>query len=233
MKEIIKMKIKKKINTIGTIGKIISIVAIVLMFCAGVAVTSSAVAIAALPSDAVSANVSADVDVAFSDVIFGALKEKTVEKINADPQTVHDAFSGIATVTAEGTDDATVIHVHSDQFLIRSGDAIPFLLLALVDIAGIIVCLFFFKSLMSEFRQCDSPFSDGVVRKMRNFAISLLPAAVASSVSDTIFTYYFSVNHSLSMSLNLAPVVAALVIFVLVMIFNYGVALQKESDEIF
>lgn len=220
-----------RIHTIGKAGKIVTIILIVCMLIASVVMAASAVIIAALPRDAVSANISADIDVSFSDEVFAPMKEKTVDKINNDTAVSFsdDTFG----ISAEAADDSTLLHIHTDQFLVQSGDAVPILLLALCNMAGILVCLFFFKALMRELSGAASPFTDGVVRKLRNFAISLLPAALVSSVSRTLITYLFSINRSLSMSLNLGPVAFALVIFVLVMIFNYGVQLQKESDETF
>lgn len=225
-------KLRKRINTIGKVGKIITIILIVLMFIASAALATAAVVVSVLPNDTISVNVSGDVHVAFGKTVFGLISSEIVDGVNqtAD-KTYNAAGGGTVQVSAENIDGAAVVNVHGDGISANSGIAAPAVLLALVNVAGIIVCLFFFKALMNELAHADSPFTDGVVQKMRNFAISLLPAAVVSSVSETVITYLFSVGRSLSMSLNLMPVIFALIIFVLAEIFRYGVLLQKESDE--
>lgn len=203
------------------------------MFIASALMIASTVVVAALPSDAVSVYVAGEATVVFNKEMFGGVAGRMIDAINQpySVMTVEGIGDHAVTVTAEQIGGAPVIDAHVDEILVKSGDLVPMILLALVNVAGILVCLFFFKALMRELSITESPFTDSVVLRLRNFAISLLPAAVVSSVSETLITHLFSINRSLSMSLNLGPVVFAAVVYVLVMIFRYGVQLQQESDE--
>ena len=226
-------KLRKRVNTIGKVGKIITIILIVLMFIAEFALLALAITVAIVPENAFQVFVSGEAKVIFDKDIFGSISDQIINGVtqDADVATYEGFGNHVATLTAEEIDGYPVINVHVDEMLVKAGHLVSFVLTFMLNIAGIIVCLFFFKALMNELARADSPFTDGVVQKMRNFAISLLPAAMVSSVSETVITYLFSVGRSLSMSLNLMPVIFALIIFVLAEIFRYGVLLQKESDE--
>ena len=93
------------------------------------------------------------------------------------------------------------------------------------------ISLFILLSLMKSIKKCETPFSLGIIKKMKVFAISLLPIAVASTVSNSLGATFVSSNDNLCIIVNWGMLVAAIVLFVLVRIFEYGVKLQTESDE--
>lgn len=79
------------------------------------------------------------------------------------------------------------------------------------------VSLHFAKSLCKALEKCESPFSEEVVRKMRNFAISLIPFGIfcvgAGGVSATGIAFII------------------IIVLLFSAIFKYGAELQRESDE--
>ena len=79
------------------------------------------------------------------------------------------------------------------------------------------VSMFFLKKLCKALEKCESPFEENVVKKIKAFAISLIPWGVVGIGLGGIS----------------AVGIAVIVIVVLLFsaIFNYGAELQKESDE--
>ena len=103
--------------------------------------------------------------------------------------------------------------------------------LALVALAMTFVTLVFIGGLCKAFRDCQSPFEENVIKKMQNLAISLIPWAVVSTVTNSISDSLMNHKLSLNFTVDLGVVLIVLVVLVLVYIFKYGAVLQQESDE--
>ena len=95
-------------------------------------------------------------------------------------------------------------------------------------LAAVIVALYFFRALMKQFVVCDTPFSDCIVKKMRAFAIALIPCMAVYHAVGAVKNNVLGNDGSTGLILS---VVFVLVIFVLTMIFKYGAELQKEHDD--
>lgn len=102
---------------------------------------------------------------------------------------------------------------------------------ALLQTIMTMVTLFFVGALCKAFRNCQSPFENNVIIKMRNFAFSLIPWVVLSSVSNSAMEALFSEKMTFQLSANVNIIFAVLVILALTYIFKYGAVLQQESDE--
>ena len=215
--------IKRKINIFGKVGKIITTVIIVLLLVAEGAMLAGTIALAIIPHDAVTADVEAKANVKIDADYFnmkdGEIKipgKVTVFSTKLDPR--FEVKNGTAELNAETG------NLHFDL-----ADVIKLLAVGMVKLAAVIVALYFFKALMKEFSLCDTPFSDGVIRKMRNFAIALIPTMLLSSLFKSVaggmladrFTFDF----------DLLPVAFVVVVFVLTAIFRYGAQLQREHDD--
>lgn len=221
----------KRMNTVGKVGKIITIVVIVLAIIAAVFAAAGAVVVSALPSDTISADVAAQVDVKFSDEVFGSVNSEIVKGVNEDSGTVYDENNARVSVKAHETDDQAVIRVNADRIHLETGMAAPVIWIAVFNIVAFIVCAFFFKGLMGELAVSASPFTEGVVKKMRYFAIALLAASIATSLANAIIGAVLTAGHGFSFSLRFGSIITAVIIFVLATVFRYGAQLQKESDE--
>lgn len=92
-------------------------------------------------------------------------------------------------------------------------------------------CTFFCAGLLCKaFAKCVSPFDEIVIKRMRLFAISLLPWSLFSMLGNLMLTFMSGAS-KVTLSINLAVIFTVLVIFALAYIFKYGAVLQKESDE--
>ncbi len=93
------------------------------------------------------------------------------------------------------------------------------------------VTLFFIGALCKAFRNCQSPFEENVIEKMQNLAISLIPWAFMTSITDICTQSFLTGKFQASFGIDLHMVLIILLILVLMYIFKYGAVLQRESDE--
>ena len=139
--------------------------------------------------------------------------------------TSYDMTEIIATdagFTASGNRPVTVFDMHDLSYKL-----IP----VLVTIIAALVCMIFAGRLCKAFRDCETPFSENVIRCLQHLAFSLIPWTLLSSVADSTIRNLFSGDMSMVISLNLGMIVAVLFVFMLVAVFKYGAMLQQESDE--
>lgn len=94
-----------------------------------------------------------------------------------------------------------------------------------------VINILIFRSIFKTLRDDESPFNKSIVEKLKVFALSLTPWIFISSIIEGIVSSGVFENHfEISISLNMLVFVA--VIYLLARIFEYGVDLQVESDDI-
>ena len=219
------MNVKKKINTFGKVGKIITIVLIVLMFIAEGALLIGTVVLSILPKEAITLSIEGKAGVVFDGSYFG-LKDSDLTIVPDSGMNISIGnFGSNATAVVNG--NKIEAYAESGVFTYNLADALRICIAGIVSIAAVLVVLFFLKALMNEFMTCDSPFCNGVVNKMRNFAISLIPTAVVAEIATAVIGKMFIHGFSI----NIGTVAFVVLIFMLVMIFKYGTQLQKQYDE--
>ena len=135
-------------------------------------------------------------------------------------------------VSVEKTDDGVIVNAEADEMEFDLRSVSKACLVGIVYLAAVLVMLYFLGSLMKEFKRCDTPFSEAVIRKMSNFAWSLVPMAVLSGFSGRINVGSLkALSMDVNYTINLSVVLVILVIFALVQVFKYGAGLQQQADE--
>lgn len=225
---------KRKINVIGRICRVIATILMVLSCIGTGALLVTGVVLVALPQDGVAADISGTARVEVYGNWIDAIPDKDIEEFNRAIETgstdLSIAGNQAAQVAREG--DAIVIAgtAAEKQFTLRRlGLA---LLAASLGTGALIYVFIMLAKLMKELAVCDSPFTDGVVKRMTGFAISLIPYAVIQPTVSSIVASAFTANDfDIAFNFDLGTLFAALIIFLLITIFKYGVSLQKEADE--
>ena len=224
-------KLVNRMNTVGTVGKIITIIVIVLMIIASVAVAGVAVAASVMPGDTIAADVSVQTDVTLSGEVFGPVSSEIVNGVNQEAISGKDIGNGTVSVDADKADDSAVIHADVERLHMESGMIVLAIWVALITLISIIVCAFFFKALMQELSVAESPFTYAIADKMKRFAIVMIVTSVIASICKSIIGAILTMGHGFAFSLDFGPIITAVIIFILVVVFRYGAQLQKESDE--
>lgn len=227
-------KTKRKINVIGKICWILATVFTVLMIIGAAGLLLTGIALVAVPDRAIAAETSGNAEVVLSGEWIEKIAPEDVEEFSKQVKegSVDLSLNAGKVQGAEKIGDTIVLQAGGalGNFTLRR---VGVMLLVYSTIPGCLIYVgFALKGMMKELEKCESPFSDGVVKGMTRFAISLIPYAVihtsASSIGKDILT---SGGFDFDFSLDLTVVFAALVVVLLILIFKYGVALQKESDE--
>lgn len=224
----------QKINKIGKISSVFALIAKILVGVGLVCTIVGAVICFALPKELVEITTAGAmvIDVEYSalgvELQDEAAREEAVAEIKESMTSGDDEFT-VVDVTMDESGAQIVGSMAEYSFTIRDGAWA--VVIAVISLAMTFVTLWFVGGLCKAFRDCQSPFEENVINKMRNLAISLIPWCVITSVSDSTFSSIMSGKPSFSLSVDLGMVLVVLVVLVMVYIFKYGAVLQQESDE--
>ncbi|MBR7034124.1 MAG: DUF2975 domain-containing protein [Clostridia bacterium] len=224
----------RRIKAIGKVCRILSTVMMVLMIIGTAGLVVSGIVLAVIPQSAISADVTGSADVTVSGDWIDRIPEDQIDNI---PEKIEEGsfalrINGDKVKDVERDGDKIVLHAEGDarQFTLRK---VGFALLCFALIPGALIAVFvMMRRLMRALETADSPFSDGVVKGMTGFAISLIPYAVLKPLASGLGRgFLLGGEVDFSFGVDLSTAFAALVIILLIMIFKYGAAIQKESDE--
>ncbi|MBQ3265178.1 MAG: DUF2975 domain-containing protein [Ruminococcus sp.] len=219
--------VKRKINVFGKVMKIITTVIIVCLLVAEGFMLVGGVIVAIVPKDSVTVDAAVNADIKVNTGYFGLDDGQVSVKAGDTKIVVGDIGSGDFQINSENG----VTHMNSNfrDMHFDLNTALLLIVYGMVSLAAVIVALYFFKALMKQFMICDSPFSDGVVQKMRHFAIALIPCVVvAEGMKKAIGGV---ISDSFTFDFDFISVAFVFIIFVLTMVFKYGTELQKEHDD--
>lgn len=220
---------KRKINIFGKVCKIITTVIIVLLLIAEGAMLTGTIVMAFLPKDAVTVDVNGTANVKLDGSCFGFDGNKISLEAGNGRFKFFDAEADSNVLSKDGviSVNAEVNHLRFDL-----SDLIKLMIACMIKLSAVIVPLYFFKALTKAFMVCDTPFCANVIKKMRNFAIALIPSMIVSSMTNSflglIITNSFSIGGG---GFDIIPILFVFVVFILTAIFRYGAQLQKEYDE--
>lgn len=229
----------RKINTMGKVGNIVALIARIVVIVSLVLCVAGFVIVLVLPSNLCRlkvdgrAQVLVDLD-AFGDTfsweaeddlareVQDSIKDKAGFSYGGNRFAVDNVEMDGSQIYVDSSARLTEINIRNLAWVIAS---------AIVILGLLLVGIIFAGRLAKSFRDCESPFEERVIRRMKQFAYSLIPWAVLSSVAGSLEQRLWMAGGHFSFDLNLGMIVVVLVILALAYIFQYGAILQKESDE--
>ena len=225
--------IKKKINNIGEAGNVVSIILIVLQALGTLALIAGLVVFAILPKDALSLGISFDADATIGKSLIGAYMDKIdpddLKEMNVTISAGETKATEVKT-SVEKTEDGLVAGISTSRINVPSSRLSYAMIAGLIRCIAALVVLIILNRLSREFKRCDTPFSDGVIRWMTVFAWVLLGASVFSQAASAIASGLMF-KSGFHFNLNLTTLFITLLVLFLTMIFRYGAKLQHEADE--
>ena len=228
---IMENSVKTKINTFGKVFRIITTVFIVCLYVIEGFLLLGTVLSAVFPKDAVVLDVSAGVDVKINNSYFDIDNGKFSAVVGDGKLSLGSFDSDEVKVKADN--GSLLVNADFSDRHFDLSDIMIIFICAIISVAAVIVALYFFRALMKRFEKCETPFEDEIIKKMRAFAIALIPtlavSMIAKSMIGNVFSYAFIGDTSIS--IDMLPVAFVVVVFVLTAIFRYGAQLQKEHDE--
>lgn len=229
----------QKINSMGKVGGILILIAKILC---GIALALSIIGniiIVCIPRDFITLQGSTNGTVIINmDAIGRGLTDEERDNINNGKTFGDDTFTygfsaNKVTLDQFSAEDDT-IRISSTDTLTNSislRDLGYVLVTAVITIAMTLVSLFFAGFLCKAFKECQSPFEENVIKKMRGFAYSLIPWVILNSTSRSMIDSLLNGKLNVRISLDITMLIIVLIILTLVYIFQYGAMLQQESDE--
>lgn len=227
----------QKINQIGKISAIFALIGKIVVGAGLVCTIVGAIICFAIPEKLVEVTTAGAmvIDVDFSalgsevlDLQDEAKRQEAIAEMKQSMASEEDEFK-VVDVTMDETGAQIAGTMAEYSFTIRDGAWA--VVIAALALTMTFVTLCFVGALCKAFRDCQSPFEENVIKKMKNLAIALIPWCVITSVSDSTFSSIIDGKPSFSLSVDLGMVLVVLVVLVLVYIFKYGAVLQQESDE--
>lgn len=225
----------RKINTMGKVGNIVALIARIFVIVGLVLCVAGLVVVLVLPSDLCRLKIDGRAQVLVDLSSFGW---EAGDDLARDVQdSIQDKagfrYGGNHFAVDKVEMDGSQIRVDSCARLteIRISSLIWVIASAIVVLGLLLVSIIFAGRLAKSFRDCESPFEDRVIRRIKQFAYSLIPWAVISSVIGSPEQWFWMAGGGFSFDLNVGMIAVVLVILALAYIFQYGAILQRESDE--
>lgn len=225
----------RKINTMGKVGNIVALIVRIFVIVSLVLCFAGLVIVLVLPSNLCRLKVDGRAQVLVDLDAFGweaeddlarevqdSIKDKAGFSYGGNRFAVDNVEMDGSQIYVDSSARLTEINIRNLAWVIAS---------AIVILGLLLVGIIFAGRLAKSFRDCESPFEERVIRRMKQFAYSLIPWAVLSSVAGSLEQRLWMAGGHFSFDLNFGMIVVVLVILALAYIFQYGAILQKESDE--
>lgn len=232
-----KQEVVAKINKFGKVGEIIAnICRIVVIMGVVVLLVAGIMLLAVMPKNMMNINVKTVMGLTFDAAAIG--ETFATEDVTEMEASLREEFNG--NVTANGEElvisdvvvngDVMEITAETDKVeLLGKGKVVVFLIMQLLQMAVAIVTITFIIKLCKEFKTCETPFSNDVIKRMKQVGYSLIPWCFTYPTAEAAAN--FMVSNNLNLSIDLGMIIMVLVVIALTHIFKYGAMLQQESDE--
>ena len=233
-----KNKSIQRINTLGTVGYIFSILLIICSIAMMVFTAIGTAGAAAISKEQINVNINSDINISSTGNILDTLnrfiKVGDVKDLNTlatpDGDTVKVNDSDIAEVSVEKQGNGLLINAKTNNITFSIKRVIVALVFAFLFCTALTVTLFMLKRLMKSLKNCETPFTDEIVKNMSNFAVSLAVTLGVNIIGSGVWDS-MQAGSGYGPTINLGYVLIVAVVCVLVSVFKYGTQLQQESDE--
>lgn len=227
-------KTKRTIQVIGKICRIISMILLVLNAIGAGFMIIFGIVLTVMPTNTAEIDIKGSTEIEISGKIIEKIPDGTIKSFISE---FNEGLSGFTfngqSLSEVGQGENSVIFRNNGSYVYLNLRKLGIVCIinALIT-ATLIYVLLMLGRFMKKLEESGSPFEDGAVKAMTQFAISLLPYAVLkptlTSLSGAIFA---TGNVSVKFSIDTTTVFAALIVILMVLIFRYGAQLQKNEDE--
>jgi len=228
----------KRINTAGLIGYIISIILIVCTIVGMVAIGILTAGAATISKENINVKVATNVDINSTGNFLGKLNSfigiDGVEDLSTLTQDAKDGIkledNDFSELSVKEENGGLNINAKTNEITISMKKIIIALVLAFIFLGVVTYALYMVKALMKSLKNCETPFSEEVIKNMTRFGTSLVCVVVLKILFGGFWsTLTTGLRYDLNIDLSSLLLVA--VIYILITVFKYGAGLQQESDE--
>ena len=166
------------------------------------------------------------------DTIGETITEEDMAELEADAYTVTTSDTEMVIVGVEADEEANTLSVNfasEPTNMFNATKIVIFVLLQLLLMVVNFITITFIVKLCKEFKTCETPFSEGVIKRIKQVGFSLIPWCIVYPTAEAATN--FMVSNNLNISIDIGMIIMVLVVLALAYIFQYGAMLQQESDE--
>ncbi len=220
-----------KINKIGKVSSVFALIGKIVVGIGLAFMLVATIAMFCVPKDLLVTTVEEKVDFAIDLSSIGVELSEEDRKEAMESMKEDEDFSEEGTFTGEVTEKGIYLEGQEEIGSFDFRDFAVIMCIGTLSLILLMVSLCYGSALCKSFRDCQSPFEVNVITKMRNFAFSLIPWALFSTLSQSVSDSILNNKVSVNFVVDLGIILVVLVVFLLVYIFQYGAVLQQESDE--
>ena len=229
----------KKINTAGLIGYIISIMLIACTIAGMVAIGILTAGAITVSKDNINVKVATNVDINSTGNFLGKLKHFIgLDGIEDFSTLTEDAKDGmklnddnISEISVKEENGGLSINAKTNEITISMKKVTIALILSIIFLGAVTVTLYMVKALMKTLKNCETPFSEEVIKNMTRFGTSLVCVLVLKILFGGFWSTLTVPGFRYNLNIDLSSVLLVAVIYILITVFKYGAGLQQESDE--
>mgnify|MGYP003306076759 CR=1 FL=1 len=228
-----KQEVVAKINKFGKIGEVIAQISRIFVILGAVILLAAGILMLAIPKDLFTLDYYVGMDMQVDlDAIGETVTDEDIEELSMEAYSV--AVDGeemeMVDFTVDRDNNTVAIEMASQPTNIFHPVKIVIFILVetLLMVVNFITITFIIK-LCKEFKTCETPFSAGVIKRIKQVGFSLIPWCIMYPTAEAAAN--FMVSNNLNISIDIGMIIMVLVVLALAYIFQYGAMLQQESDE--
>lgn len=228
-----KQEVVAKINKFGKIGEVIAQISRIFVILGAVILLAAGIFMLAVPKDLFTLDYYVGMDMQVDlDAVGETITEDDMAELEADAYTVTTSDTEMVIVDVEADEEANTLNVKfasEPTNMFNATKIVIFILLQLLLLVVNFITITFIIKLCKEFKTCETPFSAGVIKRIKQVGFSLIPWCIVYPTAEAAAN--FMVSNNLNISIDIGMIIMALVVLALAYIFQYGAMLQQESDE--
>lgn len=228
-----KQEVVAKINKFGKIGEVIAQISRIFVILGAVILLAAGIFMLAVPKDLFTLDYYVGMDMQVDlDAVGETITEDDMAELEADAYTVTTSDTEMVIVDLEADEEANTLNVKfasEPTNMFNATKIVIFILLQLLLLVVNFITITFIVKLCKEFKTCETPFSAGVIKRIKQVGFSLIPWCIVYPTAEAATN--FMVSNNLNISIDIGMIIMVLVVLALAYIFQYGAMLQQESDE--
>ncbi len=228
-----KQEVVAKINKFGKIGEVIAQISRVLLIMGAVILLAAGILMLAIPKDLITMDYFVGADMQLDlDAVGETITEDDLAELDSEAHKISVSQNEMSIVSFDANQEENIVNIQmasQPTNIFSTGKIIVFIILEFLVLAATFVTMTFIIKLCKEFKTCETPFSESVIKRMKQVGYSMLPWFIVFPTAEAAAN--FLVSNNLNISLDPGMLIMALVVLALTYIFKYGAMLQQESDE--
>ena len=228
----------KKINTAGLVGYILSVILIAGVIVAMVGIVICTAGAVSISDNDINVKIATNIKINSTGDILKKLGSfisiEGVDDLSALAEEARDGIKvnddDLAEVQVQENNGEFVIDAKTNEITISMKRIIIALVASLIFLVFVTYTLFTLKALMKSLKECETPFSEDVVKKMTKFSYAVIAAVILSTFLSGFWSS-LTTKFAYKLNINVESILFVAIIYILTVVFKYGAKLQQESDE--